>query len=130
MTVAVPAAPVRPAPPAQHLQPAQPQAVAAPVPPQPVEKKEVPISTGGWFGIMFLLALPALNLLLLIIWAVGGANRENKRNFARAVLLWMVIGTALSVIIMLVFSIAFTGSGGVEGIREFILEKIGGGGVQ
>jgi hypothetical protein len=95
-----------------------------------VETKEAPISTGGWFGILFLLALPALNLLFLIIWAVGGTGRVNKKNFARAVLLWMVTGIVLSIFVAVVFSILFAGSGGIEGIKELILEKIAATGAQ
>lgn len=64
--------------------------------------KEEPISTKSYVGIMFLLIIPVLNLLLLIIWACGGCRKKNKRNFARAALLWFVIGSILSILIILV----------------------------
>ena len=69
--------------------------------------KEEPVSTGGYFGIMFLLMIPLLNLLLLIIWACGGCRKVNKRNFARAVLLWFVIGSILSALIVLAGGLLF-----------------------
>jgi hypothetical protein len=111
-------------------QPAQPTAVAAPAAPQPEEIKEAPISTGGWFGIMFLLALPAINILLLIIWAVGGTGNTNKRNFSRAALLWMLIGGILSLLIGVIISIFFAGNGGLDGIKELVLDKITGSGLE
>ena len=64
--------------------------------------REEPISTGGYFGIMFLLMIPLLNLLLLIIWACGGCRTINKRNLSRAILIWMLIGTTLSGLLFLV----------------------------
>jgi hypothetical protein len=112
------------------VQPAQPTAVAAPAAPQPAEIKEAPISTGGWFGILFLLALPVINILLIIIWAVGGTGKINKRNFSRAVLIWMLIGGILSLIIGVIFYIFFAGSGGLDGIKELVLDKITGSGLE
>ena len=66
----------------------------------PTVYKEEPISTGGYFGILFLLAIPLINFLFLIIWACGGCNKLNKRNLSRAILLWMLISTILSVLII------------------------------
>ena len=88
-----------PPPPVTPMQPTQPQADVY---------KEEPISTMGYFGIMFLLMIPALNLLLLIIWACGGCRKRNKRNFARATLLWFVIGGILSALIVLVGGLLFS----------------------
>jgi hypothetical protein len=113
---------------AATVPPAQPTAIAAT--PQAAEIKEAPVSTGGWFGILFLLALPGINLLLLIIWALGGTGKVNKKNFSRAVLLWMLIGIILSLLVGLVFSIFFASSGGIEGIKQFFLDKITVSGVQ
>ena len=93
-----------PAPAPQYTQPqaqqqpqtyTQPQAQVA-----PTVYKEEPISTGGYFGILFLLAIPLINFLFLIIWACGGCNKLNKRNLSRAILLWMLISTILSALII------------------------------
>ena len=48
-----------------------------------------PITTAGYLGIFLLMAIPVVNLLLLIIWACGGCRKVNKRNFARAA--WILI---------------------------------------
>lgn len=68
---------------------------------------------------MFLLLIPILNLLLLIVWACGGCRKVNKQNFAKAMLLWMLVGIGVSVLVGIVFSIFFAGSGGIEGIKEY-----------
>jgi hypothetical protein len=54
-----------------------------------------------------LLAIPALNLLLLIIWACGGCRKRNKRNLARAILLWCLIGGILTLLIILAGTFLF-----------------------
>ena len=83
------------------------QPIQTPVQPQAELYKEEPVSTGGYFGIMFLLMIPLLNLLLLIIWACGGCRKVNKRNYARAVLLWFVVGSILSALIVLAGGLLF-----------------------
>ena len=95
--------PVAPVQPLQRpVQPAQ-----TPVQTRAEVYKEEPVSTGGYFGIMFLLMIPLLNLLLLIIWACGGCRKVNKRNYARAVLLWFVVGSILSALIVLAGGLLF-----------------------
>jgi hypothetical protein len=75
--------------------------------PQPEAYREEPVSTGGWVWILFALMIPLLNLLLLLIWACGGCRKASKRNFARAVLLWTVIGGILATLVLLAGSLLF-----------------------
>lgn len=49
------------------------------------------ISLMGWVGIIFLLMIPGVNLLLIIIWALGGCRKKQKARFARALLIAIVI---------------------------------------
>ncbi|MCS3161682.1 hypothetical protein NXX71_13110 [Bacteroides faecis] len=46
-------------------------------------------------------------MICLIIWACGGCHKVSKRNMARAMLVWMIIGTVLSGIIVLVVILFF-----------------------
>jgi Predicted membrane protein len=113
--------PPPPSPPKQtvqqpvYQQPA-PQTAVTPVQGNLIYKEE-PISTGAYVGIMFLLLIPILNLLLLIIWACGGCNKRNKRNLSRAILIWMVIGAALSGLIYLAGMFLFGDQ--INAIRDF-----------
>ena len=54
-----------------------------------------PISTLGWLGIFLLLLIPIVNVILLIVWAVGGSQKATKRSFARATLIFLVISIIL-----------------------------------
>ncbi len=67
------------------------------------ESKYEPISTLGFIGIWILMAIPLLNLILLIVWATGGCRKINKRNFARSMLIVWAITLVLGVVLTLVF---------------------------
>lgn len=79
--------------------------------------QEEPISTGGYIGIMFLMMLPLINLILLIIWACGGCKKVNKRNFARAMLVWMVIASVLGGLLFLVGGLFFGDT--IDALKEY-----------
>jgi len=68
-----------------------------------------PIGTRGYIGIWLLLMIPAINLLLLIVWACGGCRKINKRNFARAMLVIGAVSLVLGVILAFVFRNALNG---------------------
>ena len=68
---------------------------AAPVPqPKAVISAEKPVSTGTYFGLMFLFSLPVLGALACLIMAFASKN-QNIRNFSRAMLIWLVIALVL-----------------------------------
>ena len=77
-----------------------PQAAYAPA--QPAGKPAglyAPIGTLGWLGIMLLLLIPIVNIILLIVWAVGGCQKAVKRSFARATLIFLVISIVLGLVV-------------------------------
>lgn len=55
------------------------------------DPKNDSISVMGWVGIIFLLLIPAVNVLLIIIWALGGCRKKQKARFARALLVSILI---------------------------------------
>ena len=59
------------------------------------------VGTGAYFGLMFLFAIPVLGWIVCLICAFAMKNK-NIRNFARAQLIWMVIGLIFSGILFLV----------------------------
>jgi len=61
-----------------------------------------PITTGGFIGIALLMAIPVIGLIFTIVWACGGCRKINKRNFARASLILLVIGLVLTLAVGLV----------------------------
>ncbi|RWU12398.1 hypothetical protein EGC76_02250 [Pseudidiomarina gelatinasegens] len=44
---------------------------------------------------MFLVGIPLVGLILLIVWASSHSTPLSKRNWARAMLLWVVIAIVL-----------------------------------
>lgn len=90
----------------------------------PAGSRYEPISTWGFFGIMFLLMIPLVNLLCLLIWAFGGCRKVNKQNFAKAALIWMLIGVILSVLIGIASFIFFSQMGGEGGIIDSLYKQI------
>lgn len=56
------------------------------------------ITMGGYIGIMLLMCIPIVGQILTIIWACGGCRKINKRNLARAMLVFLVISLVLGVV--------------------------------
>ncbi|MCM8711958.1 hypothetical protein M2651_13210 [Clostridium sp. SYSU_GA19001] len=62
-----------------------------------------PLSLGQYLGMMLLMIIPLVNIILLLVWSFGDYN-VNKKNYARASLIMLVIG----VIITILFGAALT----------------------
>lgn len=89
-------------PPAQTAQPVyQQQAYQTPAPAADAIDKVV--STGAYFGLMFLFAIPLIGLIACIIMAFAPKN-PNIKNYARAMLIWTIIGLVLTGILIAVIA--------------------------
>ena len=53
-----------------------------------------PISVGRYMLLILLAAIPVVNIIVYIIWAVSATNL-NIRNYAKASLIWIVIGMGI-----------------------------------
>ena len=62
---------------------------------------EPDVSVGEWLLSMILAVLPCVGQILLIVWAFGSNTAPSKRNWARAMLIVMLIGLVLSMIFMI-----------------------------
>ncbi|WP_242984596.1 hypothetical protein [Clostridium sp. chh4-2] len=58
--------------------------------------KEV-MTMGQWFITTLIMAIPCVGFIMTLVWAFGNGN-ENRKNFCRASLIWMVVGIVLLVI--------------------------------
>lgn len=130
---AVPVANVRQQPtptydiPVQGQQPAP--VYAAPVAgqietPPPAGSRYAPVSTGGFIGIFLLMLIPVVNFILLIVWACGGCRKVNQSNLAKALLVLMLIGIVLTLILGIVFWGMFANMGGLDGIRDSVMDEV------
>lgn len=66
------------------------------------------VGVGDWFVTILLMAIPIVNIVMLFIWGFGSSTPESKSNWAKAQLIWMAIGIALSILITLLFGAALT----------------------
>lgn len=82
------AAPAQPVPPRPAEPPVRPGPSAAPEAPAPKGRDEKQLlGFDGAFVALLLFCLPAVGLITAIIWALGGAKNQSRKNLARAYLL-------------------------------------------
>ena len=66
------------------------------------EEAETADSVGSWMLTLFLMAIPVVNLVWLLMLAFGSGRSASKRNWAKATLIWAVIGAVLSGLLVVV----------------------------
>lgn len=71
-----------------------------------------PMSMGEWVLTLLLMAIPCVNIVLCCVWAFGKNGNVNRRNFCRAELIFIGIGTVLGIIMSIIIMTAAIGSGG------------------
>lgn len=63
-----------------------------------VDEKSAPLSLGNYIVIMIVGAIPVVGLIMLLVWAFSGNTNINKKNWARATLIFMVIAAIIGMI--------------------------------
>jgi hypothetical protein len=67
--------------------------------------EDKPVSIGNWILTFILLAIPLVNLIMLIVWAVSSSTHPSKRTFAQAqfvlIALLFCLGLALALLLPL-----------------------------
>lgn len=96
-------APVQPAQPVQNARPPQaPVYQQQPFAAAPADPNAVPMKTAEWFWMMLVLALPIAGFICTLVWAFGSNVNLNRKNFCRATLMWMLVGVAISIIVVII----------------------------
>lgn len=57
-----------------------------------------PVSIGDWFLTMLITAIPIVGLVMLFVWSFGSGTNPNKQNWAKAMLIWMLISMVLGIV--------------------------------
>jgi hypothetical protein len=65
------------------------------------------MSVKDWFLTLLITYIPLVGLVMLLVWAFDSNTNLNKKNWAKASLLWMVVGIALAIIFFVLFMGAF-----------------------
>jgi len=63
-------------------------------------QRDMPETVGQWVLTLFLTAIPVVGLIMLFVWAFGSNTSISKSNWAKAALIWMLIGIVLSFLFM------------------------------
>ncbi|MAQ77382.1 hypothetical protein CL684_02560 [Candidatus Campbellbacteria bacterium] len=64
-----------------------------------VEPAVAPVmTTKDWLWTLILISLPIVNVIAVIVWLTSDTTNKNKKNFALASIILMVIGFILSII--------------------------------
>lgn len=64
-------------------------------------KDRLPMTTGSFLGSLIMMGIPIIGLIVQIMWSLGGASNVNRKNLARAYLIFSIIR------IVILFAIAF-----------------------
>ena len=56
-----------------------------------------PLSIGSYIGIFIILAIPIVNLIMLLVWSFSDTVNVNKKHFAIAQLILLLIGILLTI---------------------------------
>ncbi|MGA9341156.1 MAG: hypothetical protein WBV61_02335 [Rhodanobacteraceae bacterium] len=54
------------------------------------------ISLGEWIITLIVLAIPLVNIIMLLVWGFSASTNPTKRNYCRAVLIFLVVGIILA----------------------------------
>ena len=73
-------------------------AYGAPAYSAPVKDLNAPMSLGQYMLTMLIGAIPLVGFVFMLIWAFSSDVNVNKKNYCRAVLLWMAIGIVASIL--------------------------------
>lgn len=67
------------------------------------------MTVGDWFVTILITSIPIVNIIMLFIWAFGSDAPKSKVNWAKATLIWMAIGVALSLIFIPILTAIMVG---------------------
>jgi hypothetical protein len=59
------------------------------------------MSTIGYIGAYILFALPLIGLIMMFVWGFSGSVNINRRNLARANLIFLLIGVIVTIVLVI-----------------------------
>jgi len=74
------------------------------------------MSTKDLFITLLITYIPLVGLIMLLVWAFDSSTNLNKKNFAKASLIWVLVGIGLAIIFFALFATMMMGVvGSMEG---------------
>jgi hypothetical protein len=59
---------------------------------------QAPVTVGDWVVTLLIMFIPLVNLIMLFVWAFSDGTNVSKANWAKATLIWMLIGIVLGIL--------------------------------
>ena len=103
--------------------PQAPKAKAQPAQPVYAPQNLTAVGTSWYFGMMLLFAIPVIGWILCLVTALSNKN-QSKKNFAKAMLIWLIIGLILS--IAMFFVVQWVTAVVVDSVNAYAAEMTGG----
>ncbi len=72
----------------------------------PADPNAAPMKTSEWFWMMLVLALPIAGFICTLVWAFGSNVNQNRKNFCRATLMWVLVSIAISIVVVIICTVA------------------------
>jgi heme/copper-type cytochrome/quinol oxidase subunit 2 len=69
-----------------------------------------PLTVGEWFITILIIAIPIVGIVMLFVWAFSANTNVNRANYAKATLLWMVVGIFIALAVLGFMGVAFLGN--------------------
>ena len=63
-------------------------------------------SVGSWMLTLFVCGIPLVGFVYLLVLALGSGGSPAKRNFARAMFIWQIIGVVATILMFVLFGSA------------------------
>ena len=60
-------------------------------------------SVGSWMLTLFVCGIPVIGVIYLLVLALGSGGSPSKRNFARALFIWQIIGIVATILMFVLF---------------------------
>ena len=62
------------------------------------ENEYKPVSIGQWIITFIILGIPLLNVIMLIVWALGESTHPSKKSYAQAILVIFGVIVVLGIV--------------------------------
>ena len=63
--------------------------------PTPAQEQTAPLGLGDWMITLLVLAIPIVNVIMCVVWALSRSGNVNRRNFCMASLIYILILAAM-----------------------------------
>ena len=65
------------------------------------------VKTSDWVLTLLITAIPLVGFIMLFVWAFSGGTNPSKASWAKAMLIWMIIGIVAVILWSALFGLAF-----------------------